>query len=95
VLIVFYRDRAKGGFNGIGTKLAVMDSQGSSQSLQTLIFWEHVSQMLPKRLQNGSKGIPRRAQRSIFEGFLKFWHPQNNEFPSFWPPIGLGGIREA
>ena len=32
-------------------------------------FWVHVSQMLPKRLQSGSKGIPRRAQRSIFGAF--------------------------
>ena len=53
----------------VGAKLAVLGSQDPPQSHQNPVFWEHVPKMLPKRLQSGSKGVPRRAQGSIFGGF--------------------------
>ena len=56
--------------HGIGAKLVVLGSQDPSQNLQNPIFWTHFAKMLPKRFQSGSKGLPRRVQRSIFKRFL-------------------------
>ena len=53
----------------VGAKLAILGSQDVPKSLKNPIFWVYVSQMLPKRLQSGSKGVPRKAQKSIFKGF--------------------------
>ena len=72
LLTLFFSPLQRGGTcaaHGIGAKLAVLGSQDPPQSLQNPVFWAHVSKMLPKRLQSGSKGVPRRAQRSIFGAF--------------------------
>ena len=37
----------------VGAKLAALDSQTCPPSLQNPIFWEHMAEMLPKRLQSG------------------------------------------
>ena len=57
----------------VGAKLAVLGTQDPPQSLQNLVFWEHMSKMLPKRLQSGSKRGPKEGPEvdfwSIFDEF--------------------------
>ena len=50
----------------VGAKLLSWTPKTLPKAFKIQVFWEHVSKMLPKRLQSGSKRVPRRAQRSIF-----------------------------
>ena len=60
----------------VGAKLAILHSQDPPRSLQNPVFWEHVSKMLPKRLQSGSKRGPKEGPEVDFSRmFDRFGSP--------------------